>query len=487
MAQKPADVAGTFFVREQGGIREYRLGKNDLQILLVPDSSVPVAGCMVTYRVGSRNEAVGHTGSTHLLEHLMFKGSENFNKETNTTIWNILETKGALVNATTWLDRTNYFEVVPKEHLPVAIRLEADRMRTARIDETDRQSEMTVVRNEFERGENDPREALDKQIWATAYGAHPYHHPTIGWRSDIEGVSIERLKLFYDEFYWPNNATVTIVGDFNEVDVLGLIAKEFGRHTRSPQPIPEVHTVEPPQEGERRVVVERAQEVQLVGIAHKMPEAAHVDMPALIIAALVLGEGKTSRLHRSLVNMAKLSDCSVWAYPFHDPSLFMTYATLTDDVTHTEIEVLIKAEYAKLTKNPPSAAEMKTAKRLYRSALASRRDGPYALLSSLNEDIARGDWRLFFSFPEEIEKVTANDVARVVKQYLLPNSQSVVGYFIGTNKPLKVVKKVVSKPKKKLKAKKRPTFNMRKKPVAAKKVMKKKTVSKGKKVAKKRK
>jgi len=433
MAQKAASVPGVFFVREMGGIREYKLLANDLQILVAPDSSVPVAGCMVTYRVGSRNEAVGYTGSTHLLEHLMFKGSENFNKDKGNTIWHALETKGALVNATTWLDRTNYFEVVPRSHLPTAIAIEADRMRHAFIVEADRASEMTVVRNEFERGENDPREALDKQLWATAYQGHPYHHPTIGWRSDIEGVSIDRLKRFYDDFYWPNNATLTLVGDFDERETLELAAKEFGRHQRSPQPIPDMHTTEPPQEGERRVRVARAHGVNLVGIAHKMPEALHPDMPALVVASLILGEGKSSRLQRQLVDRGLLADIMVWCYPFHDPSLFMTYGTLTSGATHAGIETGIKAEYAKLAKTPPTAAEMKQAKRQYRAAAASRRDGPYALLGSVNEDIARGDWTLFFSFPEAVEKVTPHEVSRAAARYLCDDAQSTVGYFAGSS------------------------------------------------------
>jgi len=433
MAQKAVSVPGIFFVREEGGIREYKLLANDLQILVAPDSSVPVAGCMVTYRVGSRNEAVGYTGSTHMLEHLMFKGSENFNKGKKNTIWHALETKGALVNATTWLDRTNYFEVVPKAHLATAIAIESDRMRHAFIMEEDRASEMTVVRNEFERGENDPREALDKQIWATAYQGHPYHHPTIGWRSDIEGVSIERLKQFYDDFYWPNNATVTLVGDFDEAEALGMIAESFGTHAHSPRPIPGMHTTEPTQEGERRVTVRRAHELNLVGVAHKMPEAAHADMPALMLASLILAEGKTSRLYKALVDSARLADVTGWCYPFHDPSLFMTYATLAAGISHDSIEADIKAQYAKLAKTPPSAAELKRAKRLYRSALASRRDGPYALLSSLNEDIARGDWTLFFTLPEALEKVTGREVSDAVKKYLTEDRNSTIGYFAGNS------------------------------------------------------
>ena len=205
---------GFKFIKTSGGIEEYRLESNNLRILTLEDHSAPVATFMVTYHVGSRNEAIGYTGATHLLEHLMFKGSKKFNKEKNTAIWSELQNVGAQINATTWNDRTNYFEVVPSEHLERAIAIEADRMRHAFLKDEDRQPEMTVVRNEFERGENSPFDVLDKNIWATAYQAHPYHHSTIGWRSDIENVSTKRLKEFYNMYYWPNNATVTVIGDF---------------------------------------------------------------------------------------------------------------------------------------------------------------------------------------------------------------------------------------------------------------------------------
>ncbi len=236
---------GFEYVQSSGGIEEYTMKSNDLSVLLMEDHSAPVATFMVTYHVGSRNEAVGHTGSTHLLEHMMFKGSRNFNKKRNTAIWTVLQNVGARINATTWLDRTNYFELLPSEHLETAIAIEADRMRNAFLRDEDRQPEMTVVRNEFERGENDPFDALDKNIWATAYQAHPYHHSTIGWRSDIENVSTERLREFYNTYYWPNNATVTIIGDFEKQEALKLIKKYFGKHKKSKHEIPEMYTTEP--------------------------------------------------------------------------------------------------------------------------------------------------------------------------------------------------------------------------------------------------
>jgi zinc protease len=429
-ASKEAGIPGITFVQKLDGISEYTLDSSGLRILLVPDHSVPVAGCMVTYHVGSRNEATGFTGATHLLEHLMFKGSENFNKENKKTVWELLESKGALVNATTWFDRTNYYEVAPSEWIGDAIALEADRMRTARITEEDRKSEMPVVRNEFERGENLPAEALDKQIWATAFQAHSYHHPTIGWRSDIEQVPIERLQQFYDDFYWPNNATVTIAGSFDVQEVLTLIKKEFGKHSKSPKQFPPLYTEEPIQEGERRVVVKRAG-VNMIAVAHKIPNAHHEDLPALALLSVILYEDKTSRLYRSFVDTAKATDVSVYCYQLHDPALFETFITLSPKTTHAVAEKMLKAEYEKIKEKGVTAGELARAKRGIRTYVASRRDGPYALLSSINEDLATGKWERFVTFPKALDAVTSKDIQRVAKKYLI-DDQSTIGWFINT-------------------------------------------------------
>lgn len=423
---------GATFIRSLEGIHEYRLDSNGLQILLAPDATTPVAGLMVTYRVGSRNEAVGYTGATHLLEHLMFKGSENFNKAKGNTIWELLETKGALVNATTWNDRTNYFEVLPPEHLPTAITLEADRMRTAFLREEDRVSEMPVVRNEFERGENLPMEALDKQLWALAYQAHPYHHSTIGWRSDIENVSIERLKKFYDDFYHPDNATVSVVGSFDSEATLAAIIKEFGAYRKAPISSAEIYTEEPKQEGERRAVIKRAGHSNMVAIAHKIPAATDPDMPALLTLAFILGASKTSRLYRALIDTALATDVSTTCYQFRDPSLLISYITLTPRTRHEAMEKRLKQEFQKIISKGVTTQELTQAKRFLRAYVASRRDGPYALLQNLNEEIATGDWTRFVTLPQALMRVTAKEVQKVAKKYLI-DDQSTVGYFIGTN------------------------------------------------------
>lgn len=425
-------VQGASFVRSLDGIHEYRLDANGLQILLAPDAMTPVAGLMVTYRVGSRNEAIGYTGATHLLEHLMFKGSNNFNKEKGGTIWELIETKGALVNATTWNDRTNYFEVLPQEHLPTAIALEADRMRTAFLREEDRVSEMPVVRNEFERGENLPMEALDKQLWALAYQAHPYHHSTIGWRSDIEQVPIERLKKFYDDFYHPDNATVSVVGGFDTAATLAALVKEFGVHEKAPAAYPAMYTTEPKQEGERRAIVKRAGHTNMIALAHKIPAATDADFPALLLLALILGDGKTSRLYCALIDSAIATDVTTACYQFRDPSLMISYITLAPRVRHEAAEKKVKQVFENIIAKGVTAQELARAKRTIRVHIASRRDGPYALLSSLNEEIAVGDWTRFVTLPQMLARVTAKEVQKVAKKYLF-DDRSTIGYFIGTD------------------------------------------------------
>lgn len=428
----PPFVEGTTFIREQSGIHEYKLDKNGLQILLSPNATIPVAGFMVTYHVGSRNESLGYTGATHLLEHLMFKGSDNFNKENKKTVWDLLETKGALINATTWTDRTNYYSVVPKEYLGDAMALEADRMRHAHITEADRALEMTVVRNEFERGENSPMEALDKQLWALAYLAHPYHHSTIGWRSDIEQVPIERLQQFYNDFYWPDNATITVVGGFDEAETLAELVRQFGVHTARGDAYPRMYTEEPKQEGERRATIHRAGSVNMLALAHKVPEAIAADMPALILLTLILGDGKTSRLYRALVDSAKAIDVSTLCYQFRDPSLMVTYLTLAPKVKHEAVEKIVKGEYERIQKKGVTSIELARVKRNIRAAIAARRDGPYALLSALNEEIAVGDWTRFATLPHVLAAVTTRDVQRVAKKYLI-DRESTVGWFIGSD------------------------------------------------------
>ena len=420
---------GFEFVKESGGIKEYTMTSNGLRVLLKQDNTAPVATFMATYEVGSRNEAIGYTGSTHLLEHLMFKGSRKFNTKKGNSVFQTLQSLGARMNATTWLDRTNYFAVLPSEHLETLIEIEADRMRSAYIKEEDRQSEMTVVRNEFERGQNSPSGVLDENIWATAYQAHPYHHSTIGWKEDIENVSIERLKEFYDTFYWPNNATAIAIGDFTEADALSMIKKHFGKIRKSTKPIPEVYTAEPKQEGIRTITLKRAGQQGIVGVAHKTPSATNPDAAAFMVLSSILSSGKNSRFYKNITDKGLTTSVYIWDSLFRDPGLFTVYANLSPDVDHKTVEEAIVNEYEKIKKDGVSEEEVKRAQSQLIASMKFSQDGSYAVASGLNEAIASGDWTLYTTYGDKIGAVTKEDIKKIVNKYFLEDL-STIGYFV---------------------------------------------------------
>lgn len=417
-------------VRTVGGITEYRHTGNGLTVLLMEDKSAPVVTVMVTYLVGSRNEVTGTTGATHLLEHLMFKGTDKYNRAAGTGLDALLQNRGALLNATTWLDRTNYYENLPSQHLELALDIEADRMRNLWLREEDRQPEMTVVRNEFEIGENNPIQSLSKDIVATAIQAHPYHHSTIGWRSDIENVPIEKLREFYDTYYWPNNATLTVIGDFNAATALRMIDQYFGVIPRSPQPIPQVYTTEPQQRGPRRVQVKRAGQVGVVGIAFKTPEGLHKDAAAVTVLSDILASGRTSRLYRGLVDQGVAINVFANYGRFRDPYLMFVYGILPPGAAnHQAVEDSVWSHIRDLKANGVTKEEVDRAVNRYLTRTAFSRDGSFSIAGSLNEAIAVGDWTTYVTFDNEIKAVTAEDVKRVANAYLVED-QSTTGWFI---------------------------------------------------------
>lgn len=428
-AVAPHTVEGFTYVRTLGGISEYTLDANGLQVLVLPEHSAPVATFMVTYRVGSRNEVTGTTGATHLLEHLMFKGTPVFNREKGNSVDQLLERVGAVYNATTWLDRTNYYANLGKDHLDAYIAIEADRMRNLWLRESDRRPEMTVVRNEFEIGENNPIQALDKEINAVAFIAHPYHHSTIGWRSDIENVPIEKLKAFYDTFYWPDNATVTIIGDIEPAAALALVKKHYGAIPKSPAPIPQVYTEEPAQSGPRRVTVKRAGRLGVVGIAYKTPSARHADMPALQVLGSILTSGKNSRLYRALTNENLTTNVSADIGFFHDPSLTTVYASLAPGAKPDAVEMITLAELERVKKDGVTDVEVASAISQLIASSAYARDGAFAVASTLNEFISSGDWTRYVTLDDDIKKVTPDDVKRIANTYL-NEDQSTTGWFV---------------------------------------------------------
>ena len=436
------------FITEEDGTREYRLS-NNLKVLLVENRVAPVATFLVLYKVGSRNEAVGHTGATHLLEHMMFKGTPTFNKNENTQIAATLQKIGADFNATTWYDRTNYFETVPSDQLELAIKLEADRMRNSLIADSDRQSEMTVVRNELDRGQNEPMMVLDEAVYATAFREHPYHHPTIGWRADVENVPTVRLKAFYDTFYHPSNATAILVGDFNREEALDLINKYFGSYASSSESIPEVYTNEPEQQGERRVTVRRPGELALLQIAFHIPAALgqtsvlsneelrnraaappeENDIYPLVVLSTILTGGVSSRLYQALVETELAVHVVTNADQFRDPGLFNVYATVSPDVEPKTVEDAILSELERIANEEINEDEVLKAQGQILAHVAYARDGTHNVAAQMSEAEAVADWRFYKDYAANVERVTAADIRRVARKYFTEDNRT-VGTFV---------------------------------------------------------
>ncbi len=304
------------------GITEYRLD-NGLQVLLCPDPSKPTVTVNLTIFVGSRQEGYGETGMAHLLEHMLFKGTP-----THTQIPKELHDRGAHYNGTTWVDRTNYYETLPAtpENLKFAIELEADRMINSKVDREDLLSEMTVVRNEFEQGENSPPAILYQRLLAAAYEWHNYGKPTIGNRSDIERVPIDRLKAFYAKYYQPDNAMLVVAGKFDEADALELIEKSFGTIPRPKRTLDTTYTEEPSQDGERAVTLRRVGDVGLVAAIYHVPAGPHEDIPALDVLGGVLGNTPSGRLYKALVETKKATSVAADVSSWHDPGVFELFA-----------------------------------------------------------------------------------------------------------------------------------------------------------------
>lgn len=408
-----------------GGIASFRHRATGLDVLVMEQPGSPVATFMVTYRVGSRNEGPGLTGATHFLEHLMFKGTERFNPASGTSVFNVLQSLGAQVNATTWLDRTNYFAVLPAEHFEQAVEIEFDRMRGALLSDEAVASEKTVILNELDRGENDPFRRLYHLVWATAFVAHPYGHPTIGWRSDVEAVTASGLRGFYDAFYWPTNATATVIGGVDTAEALATLDRHIASLGIAVADVPEVVTREPEQQGERRVILRHPAQLATLVLGWKSPEATHPDSDALAVLAALLGSGKSSRLHRALVDTARATFASAGASRLRDPGLFTAYAQPAPSATLDEIEAAIRAEVQRVADDGVGEDELDRVRGMVRASEAYARDGAYAAASALNEAIAAGDWRLFVTARARLDAVTAADVQRVAARYLIDDRLTV--------------------------------------------------------------
>ncbi len=418
------------------GIDQYRLKSNGMTILLAPDHTSPVVTFMVVYHVGSRNEAPGNTGSAHLLEHMIFnKSTENFGRaKGHKTFQEVLYEAGAdfaSTNMTTWYDRMNGYSTLPSDKLELAMKIEADRLGRGLILDSERQSEMSVVRNEYEIGENDPSNALFKNVVGAVIQAHPYHWDTIGYRSDIEGVTTEKLREHYKNFFWPDNSEALLVGDFETEAALAMFDREFGAFKKSDRPIPQVITVEPPQEGERRAIVQRPATVGIVMLGYMRPGALHADFIPLEVLNSILADGVNSRLYRALVEQGLATAVQSYNFTLRDPFPILVESTLASGKSHEELEKAIKAAVAEVVAKGVTDEEVKRAQQQIEVAAIRSRDGTYNYASSLGESVASTNWKWFLTYVDNIKAVTAADVKRVASTYLLPE-RATVGWFVPT-------------------------------------------------------
>src|SRR5437868_2446602 len=328
-ANQPKGITRTTSVE---GITEYRL-ENGLRVLLFPDQSKQTITVNMTYQVGSKYESYGETGMAHLLEHMVFKGSTK-----HTNIPQELSTHGARPNGSTWFDRTNYFETfaATDDNLKWALDLESDRMVNSFIAKKDLDTEMTVVRNEYELGENDPGSVLIDRIFETAYVWHNYGKSTIGARSDIENVPIERLQAFYKKYYQPDNAVLLVAGKIDEAKTLELISQYFAAIPRPARVLPKIYTDEPTQDGERAVTVRRVGDVQVVMAGYHVPAGSHADAAAVSILSEILADTPSGRLHKALVETKKASSVNSFPVLFGEPSLMIFGAEVRQEASLDE-------------------------------------------------------------------------------------------------------------------------------------------------------
>ena len=426
-AQVPAQTAAApTKVTTVEGITEYRLA-NGLKILLFPDSSKPTVTVNVTYMVGSRHEGYGESGMAHLLEHMLFKGTQK-----RESIMKLLTEKGADWNGTTWFDRTNYFETLDAttdDNLRWALEMEADRMVNSRVSRADLDSEMTVVRNEFERGENDPGSVLEERVLSTAYLWHNYGRSTIGARSDIENVPIDRLQAFYRKYYQPDNAVLVVAGKFDQTKALTWITELFGTIPRPARVIETTYTAEPPQDGEREVVLQRVGDTQQLLVGYHIPSAADADSSVFDVLAFVLGNAPSGRLYKALVENKLATRISADEYELHDPGMFLLSAEMLKTQDFQTVEDALFRVVDNLVKEPPTEEEVNRAKNNILKNFELAMNNTASIARALSENIASGDWRLRFLDRDQIEKITPADVVRVAGTFFLPSNRT-IGKFI---------------------------------------------------------
>jgi zinc protease len=427
-----SSAAGPEKVTAVEGITEFRLD-NGLRVLLFPDPTRPKVTVNLTVLVGSRHEGYGETGMAHLLEHMVFKGTP-----THPDIPGVMKERGAQFNGTTWLDRTNYYETLPAgdDNLKFAIRLEADRMINSPIKAEDLATEFSVVRNEFESGENSPRRVLSQRMMAVAYEWHNYGKSTIGNRTDIERVPADNLRAFYKTYYQPDNAVLVVAGQFDEKKALGYVQKYFGAIPKPDRTLRSTYTEEPAQDGERFVTLRRVGNLGLIGLIYHIPAGPHPEFPAAEILAEILGSEPSGRLYKALVPTRKASSVYASAQALHDPGTLAIGAEV-DTKEPAGLEKVRDTIYSVVDEVAHSGVSQEEVDRARQSILKERElslHDPNSIAIELSEWAAQGDWRLFFLHRDRLEKVTPAQVKDAAARYLTASNRT-LGFFLPTTKP----------------------------------------------------
>ncbi|RYD52972.1 MAG: insulinase family protein [Sphingobacteriales bacterium] len=407
------------------GITEYELA-NGMRVLLFPDASKPTITTSVTYKVGSRNEGYGETGMAHLLEHMVFKGTPK-----HPNIPAELTAHGASPNGTTSYDRTNYFETfaATDENLNWSLDMEADRMINSYIAQKDLQSEFTVVRNEFESGENSPSNILMERILASAYIWHNYGNTVIGSKEDIERVPIENLQAFYKKYYQPDNAVVLVAGKIDEAQTLALVNKYFGKIPRPARKLQMDYTVEPVQDGERFVELRRSGDVQAVAQAYHIAPGAHPDYAAMDVLNEALTSEPNGRLYQSLVKSGKAASVWSWAAGLRDPGFLYINADVPKEKSIDSVRMIMNQTLADIRTKPVTEEEVNRGKTKLLKDFETLYRNTARVGIGLSEFIGQGDWRLGYLYRDQLKKVTAADVNRVANLYL-KGSNRTSGIFV---------------------------------------------------------
>ncbi|HQR05342.1 MAG TPA: pitrilysin family protein [Gemmatales bacterium] len=424
LAQQPTKVTTV------EGITEYRLD-NGCKVLLYPDNSRSTVTVALTVFVGSRHEGYGETGMAHLLEHMVFKGTP-----TNKNIPKSLQNHGANFNGTTNVDRTNYFETMPAndENLEFGIQLEADRLVNSLIRREDLMSEFSVVRSEFESGENSPTRVLNQRMMAVAYEWHNYGKSTIGNRTDIERVPVDNLREFYKKFYQPDNCMIVIAGKFDEAKALILVQKYFGSIKKPTRELPKTYTEEPPQDGERLVTLRRVGDVGAIGVLYHIPAGRHADYPALEVMAQTMTAPPSGILYQKLVETKLVTSAGGFAQGLHDPGVIEFSAQVSKGVETDKVRDVLLDTIDEVVKNGLSSEDINRTK----TRILKNRENASANTSQIAVGLsgwaAQGDWRLYFLHRDRIEKVTEEDVKAVAARYLKRDNRT-LGVFIPTKEP----------------------------------------------------